>query len=220
MRHAASPRVPARTHNLSPRNLSQDDLWDMGTSNKAIELVTNHWTNFHLENTAVHPVTSKEMEYIALMKDPVLHPLWKRGFGNEAGRLFQGIHDIQVTNTCFLIELKNMPKTRQITYEEIVCDYKLHKKEKERAILIVGGEKLDYSGEVATSTADIPTFKILINITLSTRDTEMMMDIMNCYLGTPLPRYEYMHILLSRFPEEIVNTYNLKELAVDGWVYI
>jgi hypothetical protein len=25
---------------------------------------------------------------------------------------------------------------------------------------------------------------------------------------------------LSRFPEEIVNKYNLKELTVDGWVYI
>jgi hypothetical protein len=29
-----------------------------------------------------------------------------------------------------------------------------------------------------------------------------------------------MRMLLSRFPEEIVNRYNLKELAVDGWVYI
>jgi hypothetical protein len=27
-------------------------------------------------------------------------------------------------------------------------------------------------------------------------------------------------MLLSRFPEEIVDTYNLKALAVDGWVYI
>jgi hypothetical protein len=29
-----------------------------------------------------------------------------------------------------------------------------------------------------------------------------------------------MRMLLSRFPEEIVNKYNFKELAVDGWVYI
>jgi hypothetical protein len=29
-----------------------------------------------------------------------------------------------------------------------------------------------------------------------------------------------MHILLSIFPEEIVNNYNLKSLAVEGWVYI
>jgi hypothetical protein len=119
----------------------------------------------------------------------------------------------------FFIEIKNITKDRQITYGKIVCDYKPHKKEKERVRLTVGGDRLDYSGEVATSTADITTFKILINSTLSTKEVEMMlMDIKKYYLGTPLPRYEYMRMLLSRFPEEIVNTYNLRELAVDGWV--
>jgi hypothetical protein len=39
-------------------------------------------------------------------------------------------------------------------------------------------------------------------------------------VGTPLPRYEFMRMLLSRFPEGIVDTHNLKALAVDGWVYI
>jgi hypothetical protein len=42
----------------------------------------------------------------------------------------------------------------------------------------------------------------------------------NYYMGTPLPRFEYMKMLLSRFPEEIVQKYNLNALAVDGWVYI
>jgi hypothetical protein len=66
----------------------------------------------------------------------------------------------------------------------------------------VGGDRLDYSGDDATSTADITIFKILINSTLSTDDAAMMMmDIKNYYLGTPLPRYEYMRMLLSRFPE-------------------
>jgi hypothetical protein len=48
----------------------------------------------------------------------------------------------------------------------------------------------------------------------------MMMDIKNFYLGNPLPRFEYMKMLLSRFPEEIIQKYNLNALAVDGWVYI
>jgi hypothetical protein len=39
-------------------------------------------------------------------------------------------------------------------------------------------------------------------------------------MGTPLTRFEYMKMLLSRFPEEIVQTYNINALAVDGWVYI
>jgi hypothetical protein len=85
----------------------------------------------------------------------------------------------------------------------------------------VGGNRLDYSGNVATSTADITIFRILINSTLSTADAAMMMmDINNYYLGTPLTRFEYMKMLLSRFPEEIINKYNLNSLAVDGWVYI
>jgi hypothetical protein len=48
----------------------------------------------------------------------------------------------------------------------------------------------------------------------------MMMDIKNYYIGTPLPRFEYMKILISRFPGEIIQKYNLNSLAVDGWVYI
>jgi hypothetical protein len=62
----------------------------------------------------------------------------------------------------------------------------------------MGGDRLDYSGDVTTSTSDITTFKILINITLSTADAAMMMmDINNYYVGTPLPRFEYMKMLLS-----------------------
>jgi hypothetical protein len=68
------------------------------------------------------------MEYMTLMKDPDLQPLWTRGFSNESGHLFQGIRDIPGTNTCFFVELTNIPKDRQITYEKTVCDYKPNKK--------------------------------------------------------------------------------------------
>jgi hypothetical protein len=102
-RHAASPRVPARTHNLSPRNFSQDDFWDMVNANQAIALGANHWTNIQMANAVLHPVTGKEIEYTALMKDLVLQPPWKRGFGNEMCRLFQGTRDIQGTNNFFLL---------------------------------------------------------------------------------------------------------------------
>jgi hypothetical protein len=175
VRSAAPPRVPARARNLSPRFFSQDDFLDMVSANQAITIGTNHWTNTQMKNSGVHPVTGNEMKYTALVKDPTLKPLWKRFFVNELGRIFQGIRDIQGKNTFFFVDLTNIPKYRQITYGKFVCDYKPHKKEKEWVRLTVGGERLDYSGEVATSTADITTFKILINSTLSTKDTEMMM---------------------------------------------
>jgi hypothetical protein len=56
-----------------------------------------------------------------------------------------------------------------------VCDYKAHKKDKEHVRLTVGGDRLEYSGDVAASTAEIKTFKILNNITLSTKYAAMMM---------------------------------------------
>jgi hypothetical protein len=161
------------------------------------------------------------MEYSALMNDPHLQLLWTRGFGNECGRLFQGIRDIPGTDTCFFIGLKNIPNDRKITYDKIFCDYKPHKKEKERVRLTVGGGRLNNSGDVATSMADITALKILINSTLSTKDAAMMMmDIKTYYIGTPLPRFEYMKMVLSRFPEEIIQRYNLNALSVDGWFYI
>jgi hypothetical protein len=122
--------MPMRSQNLSPRNVSQDNFWDMETANMAIALGNNHWSQQHHANAVLHPVTGKEMEYTALMKDPSLQPLWKRGFGNECGRLFQDIHEIPGTDKCFFVNLTNIPKDRKITYGKIMCDYKPHKKEK------------------------------------------------------------------------------------------
>jgi hypothetical protein len=79
----------------------------------AISLGNHHWSQKHHANEVVHPVTGKEMEYTALMKDPTLQPLWKRGFGNEVGHLFRGICDIPGTNTCLYVELTNVPKDRK-----------------------------------------------------------------------------------------------------------
>jgi hypothetical protein len=85
------PRVPTGSQRLSPRNLSQNDFCRMVSAHMAIALGDNHWSQRHQSNAVIHPVTGKEMEYSALMKDPRLQPLWTRGFGNECGRLFQGI---------------------------------------------------------------------------------------------------------------------------------
>jgi hypothetical protein len=171
----STPRVPPRSQRLSPRNLSQDELCVMDTSHMVIALGDNHWSWQHLANTVIHPVTGKKLEYTALMKDNQLKPLWSLEYGSECGRLFQGIQDIAGADTCFFIKLTDILKDRKITYSKTVCDYKPHKKEKERVRLTLGGDRLDYYGDVATSTADITIFKILINSTLSTGDNAAMM---------------------------------------------
>jgi hypothetical protein len=124
------PRVPRRSQNLAPHNLSQYDFQGMDTARISITLGNHHWYQAHQANAVVHPITGKEMEYMALMKDRRLQPLWTIGFGNECGRLFQGIRDIPGTDTCFFIKLTNIPKDRKITYGKIVCDNKPHKTEK------------------------------------------------------------------------------------------
>jgi hypothetical protein len=112
LRHSP-PRVPTGSRQLSPRNLSQDEFCGMDTAHMAIALGNNHWSQQHHANAVIHPVTGKEMEYSALMKDSRLQPLWTRGFGNECGRLFQGIRDIPGTDTCFFIELKKHTKRQK-----------------------------------------------------------------------------------------------------------
>jgi hypothetical protein len=114
------PRVPTGSQRLSPRNLSQDNFCGMDSAHMAIALGNNHWSQRHQANAVIHPVTGKEMEYSALMKDPCLQSLWTQGFGNECGHLFQGIRDIPGTDTCFFIDLKNIPNDTNITYGKIV----------------------------------------------------------------------------------------------------
>jgi hypothetical protein len=40
------------------------------------------------------------------------------------------------------------------------------------------------------------------------------------YLETPLDWYEYMRMPLDRFPDDIVNHYNLRRKAKNGFVYM
>jgi hypothetical protein len=73
--HQSPPRVPTGAQRLSPHNLSQDDFCGIDSSHMAIALGNNHWSHRHQANAFIHPVTGKEMEYLALMKDPRLQPL-------------------------------------------------------------------------------------------------------------------------------------------------
>ena len=85
-------------------------------------------------------------------------------------------------------------------------------KEKNRLRFTVGGEKIDYPGEVATPMADMLVAKILFKSVIYTkRDRFMLMDISKFYLMTPLKRPEYIHIHVRDIPNEIIKEYKLKE---------
>jgi hypothetical protein len=75
--------------------------------------------------------------------------------------------------------------------------------------LTVGGNLIYYPAGKSTPTADIFTFKTLVNSTLSTPNAKMCcMDVKNYYLNTPLDRPEYMRINIALIPTEIhISTY-------------
>ena len=76
---------------------------------------------------------------------------------------------------------------------------------------MVGGDRIDYPGEVATPTEDMPVAKILFNIVISTKGVRFMtIDISNFYLMKPLKRLEYIRIHVREITDEIIKEYKIK----------
>ena len=168
--------------------------------------------------------TGKLLEYRQLIKLPHTKVVWLRSGANEFGRLAQGLKSrkIQGTNTIRFINRKKVPRHKKVTYGRFVCSIRPQKAERERTRLTVGGNLIDYTGPANAPTADLTTYKIHINGTLSTPGArQLCLDIMNYYLGTLLPSPEYMKIHISLIPQEIINEYNLLELVdEEGFVFI
>jgi hypothetical protein len=85
----------------------------------------------------------------------------------------------------------------------------------------VGGDKVDYPGEVATKTSAFPVTKAIINSAISTEAALYTnMDINNYYLGTPLGHYKYINIAFSMFPNRIIEENNVHDLVHNGYLYV
>ena len=85
----------------------------------------------------------------------------------------------------------------------------------------MGGDRINYPDDCGTPTADMILFKILTNSIISTPNAKcLMIDIKDFYLNTPMKRPEYMRLKLTDIPDEVIEHYNLRELATaDGYVY-
>ncbi len=87
----------------------------------------------------------------------------------------------------------------------------------------MGGDRVEYFGDVSTKTADIITAKLLFNSVISTLDVRCMMgDLKDFYLGTPMSPtdYAYMRIPVSAIPNSIMEHYKLHDLVHNGHVYV
>jgi len=150
---------------------------------------------------------------------------WSKSSANKFERLANGVGGcIKGTNTIKFINKRNIPSKRMkdVTYGKFVCLICPEKKETHRTRFVVGGNKINYPGKVATPTAEMLVAKLLFNSVISTQGARFMtMDIANFYLMTPLKRPEYVKIKLSDIPEKIIVKYKLHDLAnADGSVYI
>jgi hypothetical protein len=114
-----------------------------------------------MANAVICPETVKSLKHQELVTKLRYKIKWMRSTANEINRLYN-------TNTTRFICRSNIPKGRKVTYGSFVVDIKDHTEEKERAILTVGGDQIEYPGDKSTCTAGLTTAKILINSVIST----------------------------------------------------
>jgi hypothetical protein len=178
-------------------------------------------------NAVIHETTGQAMNYRVLSTGPD-RTLWLRSMANDLGQLAQGVgkqrptnQRIAGTNTIFFIHKHEVPSGRQVTYCKQEASLRPTKAETHRVRNCAGGDPLDFPGPTATQTASLVTTKILLSSTVSTPNARFSaFDIKNFYYGTPISRYKYMKLHISKIPDEIIEEYDLKSRTTpDGWVY-
>ena len=79
------------------------------------------------------------------------------------------------------------------------------KAETHRTRLTMGGNLINFPGDVTTPTAYLITAKFIFKSVLSTKKSKFMCtDIANFYLNNPMNIYEHMKLPLDIIPEEII----------------
>eukprot|EP00804_Cyclotella_cryptica_P003418 CCRYP_018558-RA/>CCRYP_018558-RA protein AED:0.36 eAED:0.21 QI:0/0/0/1/1/0.83/6/0/1396 len=166
------------------------------------------------------PTAIPHLEHFA---NPVVHPTSGKTL---LGALAQGDNKTGAagTNTIFFLDhtdILNIPSDRTITYARVVVDYRRQKEDPNQVRITVGGNLIDYPGELTTRTADLVTSKILWNSIISTPSARYLTaDLKLFYLTAPLDRYEYMRIPLKIIPSHIIDQYDLRAKAKNGFVYM
>ena len=109
----------------------------------------------------------------------------------------------QRSHTIKFIHKRDVPSIRMkdVTYGQFVCCIRPEKAEAHRTRFVVGGNRINYPGKVATPMAEMLAAKLLFNSVISTHGARFMtMDIANFYLITPLKCPEYVKIKLRDIP--------------------
>jgi hypothetical protein len=128
------------------------------------------------------------------------------------------------TNTIEFISQHKVPADhrKDITCRQFVCSVRSQKAEPNQMQFTIGGNRINYPGEVATPTAEMLVAKMLFNSVISTKGARFMtMDISNFYLMTSLHRAKFIQIKLSYIPNEVIRECKLREEATKNYtIYI
>jgi hypothetical protein len=74
----------------------------------------------------------------------------------------------------------------------------------------IGGDRINYPGRTAANTAAMPVVKILLQSVVSEDKEWLTIDLKDYYLGTSLPRSEYIRISLRFISPEVISKYDLQ----------
>jgi hypothetical protein len=176
----------------------------------------------HMANSVINEDTGASLEDLHLINDASTFTIWNEAAANEFGILAQGVGNrIDGSNTIYFIPRQAVPKGKIVTYGRFVVDIRPKKSEVHRVRLTVGGNLIQYPGDVSTRSSDLTTSKCLWNSTISTDYAKYMcLDVKNFYLSTPMDTFEYMRIPTKLIPHGIIEQYNLPPLVSECHVYI
>ncbi len=191
--------------------------------------VTHGPTKF--ENYAspmVHPVMGETISsYKKLMNNPAMAEVWQTVFGKDFGGMAQGDYKMgqKGTNAMFMMthnEIAHVLRAGKVfTYTNPVVDHRPQKEDPNQIQITAGGNLINYKEELSVRTADINTAKLHWNSVISTDEAlYMCLNIGNFYLTAALEYFEYMQIPLALFPIWIIEQYDLKKYALNGFVHL
>ena len=128
--------------------------------------------------------------------------LWRLEDSKELSRL---LHD---TQTMHFIDPRLKPADRLASYYNPQVQVKL----KDGVIVrrtrgTYGGNLSDFSGDCSSYTADLQTVKLHFNAIVSESAHHLTLDLKDFYLGSTLPRPEYMWLTRSQLPADIQQQY-------------
>ncbi len=175
----------------------------------AVGDATHQPHNSHMSYSPVAPLS-----LTAEKKGPRKHR-WEQAESEEFIRL------IDESGTMRFIPKRDLPSDRVCSYynPQIKIKYK-NGVEVYRVRGTYGGNITDFEGDKTAWTADMVAIKLLLNAAVSEDADFICADIKDFYLGTDLPRPEYMRIGKKQIPLDIQQRYNLDALWDGDGVYV